>query len=48
VYHPDPRSGIARADGVLVFALSGSDVSAITRFDDTVLPRFGVPATLPG
>jgi len=21
---------------------------AITRFDDTVLPRFGVPATLPG
>ena len=48
MYQPDPRTGIARASGLLVFALSGSHVSAITRFDDTVLPRFGVPATLPG
>jgi hypothetical protein len=48
IYHPDPRTGVARASGVLVFTLSGSFVSAITRFDDTVLPRFGAPATLPG
>jgi RNA polymerase sigma-70 factor (ECF subfamily) len=48
VYIPDQQSGTARASGVLVFTLSGSRVSAITRFDDTVLPRFGVPATLPG
>src|SRR5438105_2358414 len=48
MYVPDSQSGIARATGVLVFTLSGSRVSAITRFDDTVLPRFGVPATLPG
>jgi RNA polymerase sigma-70 factor (TIGR02960 family) len=48
MYVLDQRSGIARASGVLVFALSGSRVSAITRFDDTVLPRFGFPATLPG
>jgi RNA polymerase sigma-70 factor (ECF subfamily) len=48
MYIPDPQSGIARATGVLVFTLSGCRVSAITRFDDTVLPRFGVPATLPG
>ena len=48
MYLPDQQSGIARATGVLVFTLSGSRVSAITRFDDTVLPRFGVPATLPG
>ena len=48
MYQPDPCTGIARASGVLVFTLSGSHVSAITRFDDTVLPRFGVPATLPG
>ena len=47
MYLPDQRSGAARASGVLVFTLSGSRVSAITRFDDTVLPRFGVPATLP-
>jgi RNA polymerase sigma-70 factor (ECF subfamily) len=48
MYIPDPGAGIARATGVLVFSLSGSRVSAITRFDDSVLPRFGVPATLPG
>ena len=48
MYLPDQQSGTIRATGVLVFTLSGSRVSAITRFDDTVLPRFGVPATLPG
>ena len=47
MYVPDQQSGIARASGVLVFTLSGTRVSAITRFDQTVLPRFGVPATLP-
>ena len=46
MYLPD-QSGTVRAVGVLVFTLSGSRVSAITRFDDTVLPRFGVPAVLP-
>ncbi len=46
MYVPDQQSGIARASGVVVFTLSGSRVSAITRFDETVLPRFGVPATL--
>ena len=48
MYLPDQQSGTARATGMLVFTLSGSRVSAITRFDETVLPRFGVPATLPG
>jgi RNA polymerase sigma-70 factor (TIGR02960 family) len=48
MYLADQQSGTARATGVLVFTLSGNRVSAITRFDDTVLPRFGVPATLPG
>jgi RNA polymerase sigma-70 factor (ECF subfamily) len=48
MYLQDPESGVVRASGVLVFTLSGSQVSAITRFDETVLPRFGVPATLPG
>jgi RNA polymerase sigma-70 factor (TIGR02960 family) len=45
MYALDQQSGIACATGVLVFTLSGSRVSAITRFDETVLPRFGVPAT---
>jgi RNA polymerase sigma-70 factor (ECF subfamily) len=48
MYLQDQPSGVARATGVLVFTLSGRRVSAITRFDDTVLARFGVPATLPG
>jgi RNA polymerase sigma-70 factor (TIGR02960 family) len=48
MYLQDQQSGTARAAGVLVFTLSGCRVSAITRFDDTVLSRFGIPATLPG
>jgi RNA polymerase sigma-70 factor (TIGR02960 family) len=48
MYLPDQQSGTPRATGVLVFTLSGSRVRAITRFDDTVLPRFGVPSTLSG
>jgi RNA polymerase sigma-70 factor (TIGR02960 family) len=47
MYLLDQHSGTARASGMLVFTLSGSRVSAITRFDETVLPRFGVPAILP-
>lgn len=47
MYFAGPSGGY-RAGGMLVFGLSGSRVSAITRFDDTVLLRFGVPATLPG
>jgi RNA polymerase sigma-70 factor (ECF subfamily) len=43
MYLSDQDHGTARASGVLVFTLSGSRVSAITRFDETVLPRFGVP-----
>jgi len=27
--------------------LSGTRISAMTRFDPTTLPRFGLPATLP-
>jgi len=48
MYLQDQQSSTARATGVLVFTLSGSRVSAITRFDDTVLPCFEIPATLPG
>ena len=43
MYVLDQQSGIARATGMLVFTLSGSRIRAITRFDDTVLPRFGIP-----
>jgi RNA polymerase sigma-70 factor (ECF subfamily) len=39
---------IARAHGLLVLTLTGDRVAAITRFPDNgVLPRFGLPRTLP-
>ena len=39
-------SGEYHAGGVLVFGLAGRRVRAITRFDGTAVPRFGVPAVL--
>jgi RNA polymerase sigma-70 factor (ECF subfamily) len=33
--------------GLLVLTLRGNKISAITRFDNSVLPRFGLPRTLP-
>jgi RNA polymerase sigma-70 factor (ECF subfamily) len=32
---------------MLVITLAGDHVSAITRFDNATLPRFGLPRTLP-
>jgi RNA polymerase sigma-70 factor (ECF subfamily) len=47
VYLCEPQSGLAHAFGLLVVTLSGDRVSAITRFDNAVLARFGLPRTLP-
>jgi RNA polymerase sigma-70 factor (ECF subfamily) len=47
VYLRDPKAKIAHANGLLVLTLAGNQVSAITRFDNGVLPRFGLPRTLP-
>jgi len=46
-YVRDPVAGIAQANGLLVLTLAGSRICAMTRFDNTVLPRFGLPGTLP-
>jgi RNA polymerase sigma-70 factor (TIGR02960 family) len=47
-YISDPHSPIAHASGILVLTLEGDRISAITVFHDTsVLPRFGLPRTLP-
>lgn len=46
VYLEDPVTEICHAFGMLVITLSGDQVSAITRFDNAVLPRFGLPRTL--
>jgi RNA polymerase sigma-70 factor (TIGR02960 family) len=45
-YVRDPRAGISHANGLLVFTLAGNRISGITRFDNSVLARFGLPRTL--
>jgi len=47
VYLQDPTSGVAHIFGLFVITLAGDKVSAITRFDDSVITRFGLPRTLP-
>jgi RNA polymerase sigma-70 factor (TIGR02960 family) len=47
-YLRDSTAPIAYAHGLLVLTLDGDRVCAITRFiDNSVLPRFGLPRTLP-
>lgn len=47
-YLPDPNAEVRRGDGVLVLTVSGSQISAITRFGDGgLLGRFGLPRSLP-
>jgi RNA polymerase sigma-70 factor (ECF subfamily) len=46
VYLRDPLTHVAHAFGLFVVTLTGDRVSAITRFDNSVLARFGLPRTL--
>ena len=45
-YVRDPQTGRFRTVGLLVLTLSGIQISALTRFDPSTLPRFGLPAIL--
>jgi RNA polymerase sigma-70 factor (ECF subfamily) len=47
VYLRDPLTKLGHANGLFVITLAGDQVSAITRFDNTVIHRFGLPRTLP-
>jgi RNA polymerase sigma-70 factor (TIGR02960 family) len=47
-YDVDHVTGVAHANGLLVCNVSGTRVNALIRFDTAVLPRFGLPNTLPG
>ena len=48
LYFPDPQAPIWRACGIIVFALRGEQVQAMTRFASVgPLSRFGYPRTLP-
>jgi RNA polymerase sigma-70 factor (ECF subfamily) len=46
VYLRDPATHLAHAFGLFVITLTGDRVSAITRFENGVMPRFGLPRTL--
>ena len=46
VYLRDPVNGVGRAFGLLVATLAGDRISVITRFDNGVVTRFGLPRIL--
>jgi RNA polymerase sigma-70 factor (ECF subfamily) len=43
-----PAGGIRHGAGLLVLTIAGDRISALTRFDNDVLPSFGLPRSLPG
>jgi RNA polymerase sigma-70 factor, ECF subfamily len=45
-YVQDAHAAIARPFGLIVLTLEGDRISAITRFDHSVFPYFGLPRTL--
>jgi RNA polymerase sigma-70 factor (TIGR02960 family) len=47
LYVQDPQAGISHAAGLLVLTLAGDRICAMTGFDTSPLPHFGLPRTLP-
>ena len=47
-YARDPETGGHYTIGLMVLTFSGRQICAMTRFDPGILPRFGLPASLPG
>ena len=47
LYTKDPHALVLHANGLIVLTLAGDHISALTRFDNSVLPSFGLPRTLP-
>jgi RNA polymerase sigma-70 factor (TIGR02960 family) len=43
-----PTGGIRHGTGLVVLTLTGDRIRAMTRFDNSVLPWFGLPRSLPG
>ena len=41
------QDGISHGAGLYVLTLTGDRICAMTRFDNTVLPWFGLPRSLP-
>ena len=46
-YLRTPAGGVRHGVGLLVLTLSGDRICAVTRFENSVLPGFGLPRTLP-
>jgi RNA polymerase sigma-70 factor (ECF subfamily) len=46
-YGYDNGEAVGHARGVLVLTMEGDRISAITRFDNSAMPYFGLPETLP-
>jgi RNA polymerase sigma-70 factor (ECF subfamily) len=47
-YIEDPHASVLRCYGLLVLTIEGERIAGITRFrDSAILPRFGLPRTLP-
>jgi RNA polymerase sigma-70 factor (TIGR02960 family) len=47
MYIGDPHAPVLHANGLIVLTLAGGQISALTRFDNSVLSHFGLPRTLP-
>jgi RNA polymerase sigma-70 factor (ECF subfamily) len=47
IYVRDPATGVFHANGMLVVTLAGDRVRAMTRFDNSVIAKFGLPRRLP-
>jgi RNA polymerase sigma-70 factor (ECF subfamily) len=47
MYVRDPHAEVLHANGLLVLTLAGSRICVMTRFDNSVLCRFGLPRILP-
>ena len=47
LYLADPHAGVYRAYCLLVITTAGDFITAFTAFSTTVMPRFGLPRTLP-
>jgi RNA polymerase sigma-70 factor (ECF subfamily) len=47
LYVEDPQAGISHGAGLIVLTLTGDKICAMTGFDNSVPPQFGLPRTLP-
>jgi RNA polymerase sigma-70 factor (ECF subfamily) len=47
VYVRDPATAVFHANGMLVVTLAGDRIQAMTRFDNSVIAKFGLPRRLP-